>query len=75
MLAHDKDADDIGKPVILQSTFTGSPRYMHERTQDAMAYVRRHGRPDIFLTMTCSTAWREINDELMKCYFFPRFQR
>ncbi|KAF8770993.1 hypothetical protein HNY73_018457 [Argiope bruennichi] len=26
----------IGKPTILPFTFTGSPRYMYERTQDAM---------------------------------------
>ena len=64
MLSQDKESHEIGKPVILPSSFTGGPRYMHERTQDAMAYVRRHGRPDIFLTMTCSTAWKEIHDEL-----------
>jgi hypothetical protein len=35
--------------VILPSTYTGGPRYMHERTQDAMTYVRHYGR---YLTYT-----------------------
>ncbi|KAL8572016.1 hypothetical protein ACOMHN_038374 [Nucella lapillus] len=33
------DPHNIGQPVVLPSGFTGSPRYMAERTQDAMAYV------------------------------------
>ncbi|XP_014204683.1 uncharacterized protein LOC106636701 [Copidosoma floridanum] len=36
------EPSSIGQPVILPSSFTGSPRYMHEKTQDAMAYVNRH---------------------------------
>ncbi|CAE1250270.1 unnamed protein product [Acanthosepion pharaonis] len=39
---------------ILPATFTGSPRYMHARTQDAMIYVRKYGRPDLFVTFTCN---------------------
>ena len=27
---------NIGKPIVLLSRFVGSPRYMTERTQDAM---------------------------------------
>ena len=33
-------AKGIGQLCILLSSFTGSPRYMHERTQDAMTYIR-----------------------------------
>jgi hypothetical protein len=32
----------------LPSSFTGSPRYMHEKNQDAITYVRKFGRPDLF---------------------------
>lgn len=40
----------MGKIVVLPSSFTGGPRYMHERTQDAMTYLRHHGRPDLLIT-------------------------
>jgi len=33
---------------------------MHERSQDAMTYVRHYGRPDLFITFTCNTKWIEI---------------
>jgi hypothetical protein len=31
---------------------------------DAMALVRKFGKPDIFLTMTCNPNWDEIKNEL-----------
>jgi hypothetical protein len=31
---------------------------------DAMALVRKYGKPDIFLTMTCNPNWHEIKNEL-----------
>nr|XP_033797247.1 uncharacterized protein LOC117359137 [Geotrypetes seraphini] len=52
--------DDLGALVILPSSFTGSPRHMHEYTQDAMTYVRAYGRPDLFITFTCNPTWTEI---------------
>lgn len=38
---NDAQASDLGKVVVLPSIFTGGPHYMHERTQDAMSYVRQ----------------------------------
>jgi len=46
--------------VILPSSFTGVPRYMQQRKQDAMVYVAKNGRLDIFITMTCNSNWSEI---------------
>eukprot|EP00919_Chromeraceae_sp_WS-2016_P049114 GHVR01116184.1.p1 GENE.GHVR01116184.1~~GHVR01116184.1.p1 ORF type:complete len:120 (+),score=10.30 GHVR01116184.1:1062-1421(+) len=63
-IANDGNANNIGQVVIFPSSFTGGPRYMHERTQDAMCYVRRHGPPDLFITFTCNTKWEEIQDNL-----------
>lgn len=40
--------------VILPATYNGSPRHMHEYAQDALTYVRRYGRPDLFITFTCN---------------------
>ena len=56
---------DKGQLVILPSTFTGSPRYMHERTQDGMKYVQKFGRPDLFVTFTCNQKWKEIQENLI----------
>jgi len=64
-IANDANPNDLGKMVILPSTVTGSPRHMHEYTQDAMTYVRNYGRPDLFITFTCNSAWPEINAHLM----------
>lgn len=58
------NANNIGQRVILPATVTGSPRYMHEKSQDAMTYVRKHGRPDLFITFTCNPEWPEIKNEL-----------
>lgn len=37
---------------------------MKRRHMDAMAIVHTHGKPDIFLTMTCNPNWEEITNEL-----------
>ena len=37
---------------------------MQERQQDAMAYVRKYGKPDLFITFTCNPEWTEIKDNL-----------
>ena len=39
---------------------------MHERTQDAMTYVRYYGRPDLFITFTCNPTWDEVKQELFQ---------
>ena len=37
---------------------------MHAKTQDALTYVREHGKPSLFITMTCSPKWIEIENQL-----------
>lgn len=61
----DVDVQQLGQKVVLPSSFTGGPRYMHERTQDAMTYVRQYGRPDLFITFTCNPRWKDITDILL----------
>ena len=55
----------IGRRIILPATTIGSPRYMHQRFQDSMALVRKFGKPDLFITMTCNPNWAEIKSELL----------
>jgi hypothetical protein len=54
----------IGKKVILPSSFTGGPRHMEQLFQDAMACMRVHGKPDLFITFTANPKWPEILCEL-----------
>jgi len=63
-IANDGNAANIGQVCILPASYTGSPRHMHEYAQDALTYVRRYGRPDLFITFTCNSAWSEIKDLL-----------
>lgn len=44
--------NSIGKLIVLPSSFIGSPRYLHQYTQDAMTYVRHGGKPTLFITFT-----------------------
>ena len=62
---NDRDPVDTGQRVILPSSFTGGPRYMHPRTQGALCYVRKYGKPDLSITFTCNPKWEEINRELL----------
>lgn len=44
----DGNSNNYGKLIILPSSFQGSPRHMHEYTQNLMTYVKNYGRPDLF---------------------------
>jgi hypothetical protein len=63
-VANDGNVENLGALVILLATFTGSLRHMHEYTQDAMAYVRTYGRPDLFITFTWNPKRTEIKEML-----------
>ncbi len=51
--------------VYLPSTFTGGPRNMQLKYQDAMASVARRGKPSLFITVTCNPGWDEIKRNLL----------
>lgn len=55
----------VGKTIVLPSSFIGSPRHMQQNYQDAMAIVSKTGKPDIFLTITCNPKWKEIQENLL----------
>ncbi|XP_066910494.1 uncharacterized protein [Clytia hemisphaerica] len=56
---------NAGHVIVLPSTFSGSPRAMHQLYLDAMAVVSKHGKPDAFLTFTCNPRWREVTENLL----------
>ncbi|KAE8251462.1 hypothetical protein A4X13_0g3984 [Tilletia indica] len=63
-LMNGTDLHRVGTKIILPSSFTGGPRFWQQRFHDAMALVRQFRRADLFLTMTCSPKWPEIQEAL-----------
>ncbi|XP_067120500.1 uncharacterized protein, partial [Centruroides vittatus] len=61
----DAEVSELGKMTILPATFHAGDRYMHERTQDGLAYVRHYGKPDLFITFTCNPKWSKIKGNLL----------
>ncbi|XP_064619467.1 uncharacterized protein LOC135482915 [Lineus longissimus] len=64
ILSNDADPRNVGQRFILPSSYTAGPRYMHERQQDAISYVRLFGRPSLFITTTTNPKWPEILSNL-----------
>jgi hypothetical protein len=56
----DTSTDQVGKRIYLPSSHIGSPRYMQQNLQDAMAICRWIGYPNLFVTFTCNAKWPEI---------------
>jgi len=57
------DGEDVGPlehKLILLSLHVGSPRFITQLFQDAMAICRHFHKPDLFLTMTANSKWPEI---------------
>ena len=63
-VVNDGNTTNVGRLTILPSSYAGSPHHMHEYAQDAIAYVRFYGRPDLFITFTCNQSWDEIQQLL-----------
>ena len=61
----DTNATDLGRTVILPSSYTNSSRQMFQLYQDAMTIVRKYGKPDLFITFTCNPLWDDITSNLL----------
>ena len=53
-----------GHVVVLPSTYVGSPRALKENFEDAVAIIKKYGKPDLFITFTCNPKWCEITENL-----------
>ena len=65
-VVNDGNTTNVGRLTILPSSYAGSPRHMHEYAQDAIAYVRLYGRPDLFSTFTCNPSWTRYSSFYFK---------
>ncbi|XP_073153744.1 uncharacterized protein [Henckelia pumila] len=63
--AGENNTGNIGRRIVLPSSFTSSPRDMYQRYQDVMTLVQTYGKPDLMLTMTCNPHFNEIKDQLL----------
>lgn len=61
-----KEGRQEGHYVVLPSTFMGSPRWYAGQFHDAMARVRKFGKPDVFGTFTCNPNWSEFPESLQR---------
>jgi hypothetical protein len=61
----DVNIANMGRRVILPSSFITGPKHMHQLYQDAMGIVRAREKPNYFLTMTYNPHWPEIQRELL----------
>jgi hypothetical protein len=52
---------NVGRPMVLPSSFVGSPRFYHQLYLDAMTLPLRYHKPDLFVTITCNPCWPEIS--------------
>ena len=60
------DVASIGIPTILPRSHVGSPRWFHDKFQDAMSIIQAYKKPDLFITFTCNPKWKEITDNLFE---------
>ncbi|XP_071925512.1 uncharacterized protein [Coffea arabica] len=58
------EGKQVGRRIYLPSSFIGGPRDICHHYVDAMALVQKFGKPDLFITMTCNTQWKEIQENL-----------
>jgi hypothetical protein len=59
------DLAQTGRAIILPSSHTSSPQYMHQLLQDSLAICCACKKPDLFLTMTANESWPEISENLL----------
>lgn len=65
LLHTDGNLENLGRRMILPSSYTGGDRFMQQLFQDSMAIVRHFGRPTLFITFTANPKWKEIVQELL----------
>jgi len=59
------DTANLGQPIILPSSFSGSTHNMIQHCQDTLAINRYYHGADLFLTATANPNWPEIKAELL----------
>src|SRR5258708_29666584 len=61
----DLNANQLGRRIVLPSTFTRSDHQMSQLYQDSMAIAREFGPASYFITVTVNPNWQEIQSSLL----------
>jgi hypothetical protein len=61
----DVSLHDVSHRIVLPLSYTGGPRYMNQRFQDAIAVAHHFHGFDLFITFTCNSHWHEITQALL----------
>ena len=59
------DANQLGRCIVLPSSFTGSDCQMSQLYQESMATAREFGQATYFITVTSNPQWPEIQSALL----------
>jgi hypothetical protein len=51
--------------TVCPKSITGSRRHLRSLSLDALTTVAEYGAPTFFITLTCNTKWREIQERLL----------
>ncbi|KAL6727110.1 hypothetical protein Aduo_009016 [Ancylostoma duodenale] len=54
MVADESDGGPPGRNIVLPASYSGSPRDIGAKYQDALSIVARYGKPDLFINVTCN---------------------
>jgi len=57
--------DEVGRRIVLPSSYHGGHQFIQQLYQDSMVLVRHFGMPSLFITFTANAKWAEIHDELL----------
>ena len=60
----DADVAQLGRRIVLPSSYTGGDRYIQQRFQNSMAITRRLQKPALFITFTANPRWPKICEQL-----------
>ena len=63
-ILNDSNTTTVLGVSILPSSCTGTPRYMHDNTQDGIVCVYCYVRPEQIFSFACMPAWSDIREVL-----------
>lgn len=57
---------NLGRRIVLSSSFIGSPRNVYQIYLDAMCTVQHYDKPSVLIAMAYDSSWPEIVSRIVK---------
>ena len=64
-MMNENSEKDIGRLVVLASTYIGTDQWMRQKLHDIIATSNSIGHLDVFKTINCNPHWPEIQSALL----------